>query len=108
MPSTAQSLESVPVCFGGEWHNLTSVETSPVHNPSTGEVIAQTPLCTASHVNQAVEAAAAAFPAWAETPPTDRARIFFRFKALLEEHFEDLARTNTRGCIVLERRGSIL
>src|SRR5215467_12438098 len=109
MASTAQSLEPVPVCFGGEWHNLNSVATSPVHNPSTGEVIAQTPMCTASHVNQAVEAAAAAFPAWSETPPTERARIFFRFKTLLEENFEDLVRSNTRehGKTLVESRGDV-
>ena len=82
----------VPLYIGGEWQEISGVAVNPVHNPSTGEVIAETPMCTASHVNEAVEAAAAAFPAWWETPPTERARVFFRLKTLLEEHFEELVR----------------
>src|SRR4051812_47364600 len=83
--------------------------TSPVYNPSTGEVIAETPLCTATHVNEAVEAAAAAFPGWSETPAVDRARIFFKFKILLDENFEELVRCNTRehGKTLTESRGDV-
>src|SRR5205807_2483478 len=83
------ALVECPVFIGGEWQNLNSVPTSPVFNPSLGEVIAETPLCTAPQVNAAVEAAAQAFPAWWETPPTERARVLFRFKMLLEENFEE-------------------
>jgi malonate-semialdehyde dehydrogenase (acetylating)/methylmalonate-semialdehyde dehydrogenase len=102
-------LDPVPVWFGGEWQTLNEVATTPVHNPSIGEVIAETPLCTAAHVNQAVEAAAAAFPAWMETPPVERARVLFKFKALLEEHFEDIVRCNTRehGKTLVESRGDV-
>lgn len=104
-----KTLESVPVWFGGEWFGVNSVPTTPVHNPSTGDVIAEAPLCTAAHVNEAVEAAAAAFPAWMETPPVERARILFKFKSLLEEHFDDLVRTNTRehGKTLVESRGDV-
>src|SRR6266550_5007414 len=77
MPATTASLIPCPVWCGGEWRDLSGVATTPVHNPSTGDVIAEAPLCTAAHVNEAVEAAAAAFPAWMETPPVERARILF-------------------------------
>src|SRR5881409_3148680 len=114
MPATIEAprrakLDPVPLYIGGEWQQADSVATSPVHNPSTGEVIAETPLCTATHVNEAVEAAAAAFPAWSETPPTDRARVFFRLKTLLEENFEELVRSNTRehGKTLVESRGDV-
>jgi malonate-semialdehyde dehydrogenase (acetylating) / methylmalonate-semialdehyde dehydrogenase len=95
--------------IGGEWSRPSDIATTPVHNPSTGEVIAETPLCTAKEVDDAVQAAAAAFPGWWETPPTDRARIFFRFKALLEENFEELVRCNTRehGKTLVESRGDV-
>src|SRR5213593_3687503 len=108
-PPRRSKLAPVPLYIGGEWRQVHGVPTSPVHNPSTGEVIAETPLCTASHVNEAVEAAAAAFPAWWETPPTERARIFFRFKSLLEENFENLVRSNTRehGKTLIESRGDV-
>ena len=98
-----------PVFVGGKWSRLSDIPTTPVHNPSTGDVIAETPQCTARHVDDAVEAAAAAFPAWWETPPTDRARVLFRFKTLLEENFEDLVRCNTRehGKTLVESRGDV-
>ena len=98
-----------PVFVGGEWNRLSGIAATPVYNPSTGDVIAETPQCTAAHVDDAVEAAAAAFPAWAETPPTDRARVLFRFKTLLEENFEDLVRSNTRehGKTLVESRGDV-
>jgi malonate-semialdehyde dehydrogenase (acetylating) / methylmalonate-semialdehyde dehydrogenase len=98
-----------PIFVNGEWQELRNVETSPVHNPSTGEVIALTPMCTAAHVNDAVQAAAAAFAAWWETPPVERARVMFRFKMLLEEKFEQIARCDTRehGKTLVESRGDV-
>src|SRR5580765_2495637 len=103
------TLDPVPLFIAGEWQNTDKVSTTPVHNPSTGDVIAEAPLCGATEVNAAVEAAAAAFPGWWETPPTDRARVFFRFKMLLEENFEDLVRSNTRehGKTLVESRGDV-
>src|SRR5580765_6516331 len=108
-PPKQKKLDPVPVYIGGEWSEINSVATSPVFNPSTGEVIAETPMGNAAHVDAAVQAAAAAFPAWMETPPVERARIFFKFKMLLEENFEDLVRCNTRehGKTLVESRGDV-
>src|SRR3989440_3081458 len=105
----SKRLESVPIWINGCWQSAHGGGTSPVFNPSTGEVIAEAPMCGAEQVNAAVEAAAAAFPAWWETPATERARISFRFKALLEENFEELVRTNTRehGKTLVESRGDV-
>jgi malonate-semialdehyde dehydrogenase (acetylating)/methylmalonate-semialdehyde dehydrogenase len=102
-------LTPCPLFVGGEWLNVNSVPGSLVFNPSTGDVIAETPMCAAEHVNAAVEAAAAAFPAWMETPAVERARIFFKFKLLLEENFEELVRCNTRehGKTLVESRGDV-
>jgi malonate-semialdehyde dehydrogenase (acetylating)/methylmalonate-semialdehyde dehydrogenase len=98
-----------PIFVNGEWHELRNVETSPVHNPSTGEVIALTPMCTAANVDDAVQAAAAAFPGWWETPAVERARVLFRFKMLLEQNFEEIVRCNTRenGKTLAESRGDV-
>ena len=103
------SLTPCPLFIAGEWLNVNSVAGSPVFNPSTGEIIAETPMCTSEHVNAAVEAAAAAFPEWMETPPVERARIFFKFKMLLEENFDELVRSNTRehGKTLVESRGDV-
>ena len=76
--------------IGGAWENRDGRDIEPVYDPATGEVIAETPLSTAEDVDRAVKKAEAAFPSWASTPVPERARILFRFKALLEEHFEEL------------------
>ena len=59
-------------------------------------------------VNEAVEAAAAAFPAWRDTPPVERARLFFRYRQLVEENFDRICQSVTRehGKTLAEARGS--
>ncbi len=66
-------------------------------------------MCDRSVADAAVEAAADAFPSWMETPPAERARILFRFKMLLEDHFEELASLVTRehGKTLVEARGDV-
>jgi malonate-semialdehyde dehydrogenase (acetylating) / methylmalonate-semialdehyde dehydrogenase len=76
--------------IGGRWEQPAAARTEPVYNPATGEVIAETPLSTKADVDRAVQAAAKAFPAWSSTPVIQRMQILFRFKALLEEHFQEL------------------
>jgi malonate-semialdehyde dehydrogenase (acetylating)/methylmalonate-semialdehyde dehydrogenase len=76
--------------IGGSWVQANGGETEPVYDPATGEVIAETPLSTYDDLDRAVKAAEAAFPDWSATPVVERARVLFRFKMLLEEHFEEL------------------
>src|SRR5882724_8329150 len=106
--SATTTLESCPNLVGGEWVPSKTSGT-PVYNPSTGEVIAECPVGSTADANAAVEAAAAAFPGWMETPPVERARILGRFKLLMEEHFEELVRSNTRehGKTLVESRGDV-
>ena len=99
----------VPLFIGGDWTNVSGVATTPVYNPSVGEIIAETPLCGADVIDQAVRAAADAYPQWMETPPVERARILMKLKVLLEDHFEELAQSVTRehGKTLTEARGEI-
>ena len=76
--------------IGGSWEGADGRETEAVFNPATGEVVAETPLSTREDVDRAVQRAQEAFPEWAATPVVERARVLFRFKALLEESFEEL------------------
>ncbi|HEY6402470.1 MAG TPA: CoA-acylating methylmalonate-semialdehyde dehydrogenase [Blastocatellia bacterium] len=82
--------------IGGKLIPVGASNYTPVYNPSRGEVIAQAPVSDARAVDQAVQAARLAFPAWAETPVVERARVMFRFAHLLEAHFDELARMVTR------------
>ncbi|MFY9939084.1 MAG: CoA-acylating methylmalonate-semialdehyde dehydrogenase, partial [Silvibacterium sp.] len=79
-----------------EWIESTATEWLDVPNPATGEVLARVPLSGAEEVNKAVEAAAAAFPAWRRTPPEDRIQPLFKLKMLLEENIDELSRVITR------------
>lgn len=99
----------LPNFIGGKWTPSSATEQLDVCNPATGEVIARTPLSTRKDVDCAVQAAAAAFPAWSETPPVVRARTMFAFRQQLEEHFEELARlvTTEHGKTLDESRGSV-
>ena len=102
-------LQPCPFLIGGEWKSISTPTTTKVFNPSTGEVIAETPMGGADLVDAAVKAAEAAFVEWSETPPVDRARILFKYKMLLEEHFEELAMSVTRehGKTLTEARGDV-
>ncbi|HEX2986695.1 MAG TPA: aldehyde dehydrogenase family protein, partial [Chloroflexota bacterium] len=74
----------------GEWKESRSGKYMPVTDSSTGSLIAETPACTAGEVSEAVEAAAAAFPAWADKPIAVRTQLLFHFKSLIEQHIEEL------------------
>lgn len=93
----------------GEWHRSTASETLKVSNPATGETIAETPLGGMRDVELAVEAANKAFPEWRRTPPEERIQYMFRFKDLLEQHFEELARsiTNENGKTLVEAKAEV-
>ncbi|HQR35733.1 MAG TPA: aldehyde dehydrogenase family protein, partial [Blastocatellia bacterium] len=81
-----------PNYIAGDLAVANAASFTPVYNPSRGEVIAQAPDSDPETVNQAVQAAKAAFPDWADTPVVERARVMFRFAHLLEQNFEELAR----------------
>ncbi|HEY7290675.1 MAG TPA: CoA-acylating methylmalonate-semialdehyde dehydrogenase [Vicinamibacterales bacterium] len=95
--------------IGGRWVASRTTNVFDVHNPATGSIIGRTPLSTASDVNDAVEAAARAFPSWREMPVNARAQVLFKLKAKMEEHFEELARivTTEHGKTLDEARGSV-
>jgi malonate-semialdehyde dehydrogenase (acetylating)/methylmalonate-semialdehyde dehydrogenase len=102
-------VETLSNYIGGQWVKSRASETLDVHNPARGEVIARTPLSTAADVDAAATAAKKAFPAWRDTPAIKRAQSLFKFKAQLEEHFEELARivTTEHGKTLDESRGSV-
>jgi malonate-semialdehyde dehydrogenase (acetylating) / methylmalonate-semialdehyde dehydrogenase len=95
--------------IGGEWLAVGNADYLDLTNPATGESLGRVPLSTRSEVDAAVDAAKTAFPAWRRVPPVQRARYLFRFKALLDEHFDEIARlvTDENGKTLDEARGSL-
>ena len=69
--------------------------TLDVIDPATGEIHATIPDSDASDINDAVVAAKAAFPAWADTPPAERSRLLLRLADLIEANLERLARAES-------------
>ena len=106
-PPFLPSLLPCPNFIGGEWVTPAG-DTTPVFNPSTGDVLAACPAGGAVEANAAVEAAQAAFPGWSETPAVDRARLFFRYRQLVEENFDAICRcvAQEHGKTYAEARGS--
>jgi malonate-semialdehyde dehydrogenase (acetylating)/methylmalonate-semialdehyde dehydrogenase len=80
-----------------------------VFDPAQGKVSARVPLADAADTATAVAAANAAFPAWSETPPIQRARLMFKFKELLEKHQDEIAELITRdhGKLLSDSKGEV-
>ncbi|HZM32945.1 MAG TPA: CoA-acylating methylmalonate-semialdehyde dehydrogenase [Burkholderiales bacterium] len=94
-------LQTVPAWIKGK-PVAPAGRTGEVYNPATGQVTKKVCFSDSSLIDSAVKAAAAAFPAWRDTPPLRRARILQRFLQLLQESQKDLAR------IVSEEHGKVL
>lgn len=82
----------------------------PIYNPATGEVAAEVVFADGQELEQAIASAKAVFPAWAATPPSRRAQIFFNFKRLVEAHIDELAAlvTTEHGKTLSDARGSVM
>ena len=102
-------MQIVENLIAGRWTAPAATETLPVMNPSRGEQIASVPLSGAAEVDAAVQAAAAAFPDWAATPPTERVQVLFRLKGHLEAEFDAICAMVSRehGKTLSESRGDL-
>ncbi|CAD5259837.1 MULTISPECIES: CoA-acylating methylmalonate-semialdehyde dehydrogenase [Halomonadaceae] len=95
--------------LNGQLSAVQSQHTSPVYNPATGEQSAQVALATADETREAVRIADEAFADWSKTSPLKRARILFKFKALVEEHTDELARlvSSEHGKVFSDAKGEV-
>src|ERR1700684_3646094 len=84
--------------YGGKWHQAKSGRTTDAINPGTGETLGPIAECGAADIDAAVSAAKAAFPAWRDTPPLERARLLKRIANVLREHAEELAMIDAADC----------
>jgi betaine-aldehyde dehydrogenase len=82
--------------IAGQRREGTAGETIDVLDPSSGEVVETARLASEADVDTAVAAARAAFPEWAGATPAERSGVLTRLAALLTEHAEEFAVTETR------------
>ncbi|MEI6113400.1 MAG: aldehyde dehydrogenase family protein, partial [Burkholderiales bacterium] len=95
--------------IGGKSVTDPSARRQDVFNPATGQVARQVELASLQTVNEAVTAARAAFPAWADTPPIRRGRIINSFLALLNARRDELASiiTQEHGKVFTDAQGEV-
>lgn len=95
--------------IGGSLRAGSSGRTGTVFNPATGDITASVALASKQEMQAAIRAAKDALPAWSATPPLQRARVMFRFKALLDEHIGELAAiiTSEHGKVLSDARGEV-
>ncbi|MBB3665423.1 MULTISPECIES: CoA-acylating methylmalonate-semialdehyde dehydrogenase [Prauserella salsuginis group] len=93
---------------GKPW-NGTAERTGEVYDPATGSVRASVDFAGPAEVGEAVRAAAAAFPAWRDTSLAGRGRVLFRFRELLAQRQDELARliTAEHGKVVSDAAGEV-
>ncbi|WP_020410883.1 CoA-acylating methylmalonate-semialdehyde dehydrogenase [Hahella ganghwensis] len=83
---------------------------APVFNPALGVQSGNVSLASQREVEDVIQIARQAFPSWAETSPLNRARILFRFKMILEERMDELARaiSSEHGKVFEDAKGEII
>jgi succinate-semialdehyde dehydrogenase/glutarate-semialdehyde dehydrogenase len=93
----------------GVWLDATSGRTSEIRNPASGALLGTVPQLDAAATRRAVDAAAAAFPAWAARTAGARAAILRRWFELMMANQQDLATLMTaeQGKPLAEAMGEI-
>ena len=89
-------LELIPHFIAGKLQDTDSGRYGDVYNPALGVPVARVALASVNDINAAVAAAAAAFPAWANTPALGRARVLFKYLQLMQQHADEFAALLTR------------
>ena len=91
MATAKVAADTFPILVKGEWRSAESGETIEARNPATGELLGHVPRCGPDDIAAAVEAAAAAYPAWRATPPMERAARLLELADAVVARKEELA-----------------
>lgn len=94
----------------GKWIESKTEKYMDIYNPSTGDVIAETPCCTKDEVEFAIASAKEAFKTWSNVPVMKRTQVLYKFRDLLIEHMDELAKLCAieHGKNLAEAKGDIL
>lgn len=92
MTATEAAVQDLSFFIDGARHTGRSDSFHPIVNPSNGETIARVPYANEAEVDRAVQSAHAAFLKWREVPVVDRVQVLYRYKTLLDNHADEIAR----------------
>ena len=95
--------------IGGQRVNAEGGRFGAVYNPATGAVKTQVPLASSAEVRSAIANAQQAFPAWAATPPAQRAQVLFSLRDQIRQNMDTLAEalSSEHGKTLADAKGSI-
>src|SRR5688572_16270242 len=99
-----------PLFINGEWRDSRSSKFVENRNPARiQEILGLVPLASLDEVDEAVDAAREAFPAWRRKPAPQRGTIIARAAEIMTRRKEELARalTQEEGKILRESRGEV-
>ena len=84
--------------YGGAWHAARAGGVAEISSPGSGESLGDVAHCTAEDVASAVEAAGAAFKAWRDVAPLERARLLRQIAGIVRARAEELAMIDAADC----------
>jgi len=95
--------------IGGEWVDAVSGDSRPVSNPRHEQSLGDVAWSDSADVDNAVAAAAAAFPAWKATPVKERVQVMYRLKQLMERDLDELSwlLSHENGKTIAQAYGSV-
>jgi len=86
------SIKIVKNYVNGQWREAENTGYLDVENPSTGEILAKTPLSSQAEVNQAIDAAYEAYKSWKNLPVARRVQSLYKLVDLLRQNEDKIAR----------------
>ncbi|WP_258224312.1 aldehyde dehydrogenase family protein, partial [Aeromonas sp. HMWF017] len=95
--------------INGQPQESRSERQGAIFNPACGKLQGSVGLSSAAECQEAIAIAERAFADWSQTPPLVRARVFFRFKELMEQHRDELAQLISRehGKVFSDAQGEL-
>jgi len=82
--------KELPLFINGRYVKSATNTYTDCYDPSTGDIIARAPCCTAGELTAAIAAASAAFPAWSDTPVLKRVQVLYKLRGLIESNLDEL------------------
>jgi acyl-CoA reductase-like NAD-dependent aldehyde dehydrogenase len=90
MSADTREITAKRLFIGGEWADAEGGRTFEDRDPFNGELVAEVAAGSRADARRAVEAAAAAAPAWAQAPPAVRQGVFLKAAEVLESRHDEI------------------
>ncbi|MEV0194410.1 gamma-aminobutyraldehyde dehydrogenase [Kitasatospora purpeofusca] len=95
--TSVSDLRTLRNYINGEFVDAADGRTLDIVDPTTGEVYATSPLSGASDVDAAMDAAAAAFPAWRDSTPSTRQKLLLKIADAVEARADEIVDAEVRN-----------